>query len=599
MITDTSLLRRLWRQVKPYWTYLVGIFLLSLLSTPLALLTPLPLKIAVDNVLGSEPLPALLSRLLPVSLSGSDGGLLVVAAILTVVIALLSQLQSLGESFLRTYAGEKLTLDFRARLFRQVQRLSLAFHDMTGTSDSIYRIQYDTLALRDIAIDGITPFITAGITLISMLYVTFRLDWQLAIVAMGISPILFAVAGIYRRRLKQKYKEVKKLESNAFSVVQEVLTALRVVKAFGQEDREQERFMTHSDETLDARVRLTISEEALGLILGLTTAVGTAAVIYLGAFHVQTGLLTLGELLLVMGYLTQLYNPLKTISKKVTSMQSHLASAERVFALLDQAQDVPDRPGAKSIRRAQGDVEFREASFGYQEGYPVLQDISFRVSAGMQVGIAGMTGAGKSTLMNLLTRFYDPSSGTILLDGLDLRDYRLADLRDQFAIVLQDTVLFSTSVSENIAYANPSAAEEEIIAAAKAANAHEFIMDLPQGYATRVGERGMRLSGGERQRIALARAFLKDAPILILDEPTSAIDMITEREIMEAMERLMAGRTTFMIAHRVTTLEKCDLLLMLEDGHLVDSRSDVPAAVRQMLDLARYEEVVHEVRVIG
>ena len=592
--TDLALLKRLLKRVKPYWTHIIGIFLLGLLSTPLALLTPLPLKIAIDSVLSSEPLPGFLNRMIPESIIRSDGGLLVFAAVLTVVIAFLIQLQSLADSLLRTYTGEKLTLDFRSRLFRQVQRLSLSFHDMIGTSDSIYRIQYDTSALRYVAIDGITPFITSGFTLISMLYITFRLDWQLALVAMGVSPILFIIASIYRRQLKQRYKEVKKLESNAFSVVQEALTALRVVKAFGQEDREQERFVRRADDTLDARVHLTIAEEAFGLILGLTTAIGTALVIYLGVLHVRRGILTLGELLLVMGYLSQLYGPLKIISKKVTGIQSHLASAERVFALLDQPQDVPEAPGAKPIHRASGEVEFREVSFGYKAGFPVLRDVSFKISAGTRVGITGMTGAGKSTLMNLLTRFYDPSFGKILLDGVDLRDYNLADLRGQFAIVLQDTVLFSTSIFENIAYAKPGATEEEIIAAAKAANAHDFILDLPEGYETRVGERGMRLSGGERQRVALARAFLKDAPILILDEPTSAIDMKTESGIMEAMGRLMEGRTTFMIAHRITTLENCDLLFMLEDGQLVDSISNVSAAVRHMLSLDTLEVVIHE-----
>ena len=576
---DFKLFWRLMQEARPYWPHILGIFLISLISTPLTLLSPIPLKIVVDNVLNSQPLSGFLSRVVPESITRSNEGLLVFAALLTVGIALLSQLQSLGDSLLRTYTGEKLTLNFQARLFRQVQRLSLSFHDMTGSSDSIYRIQYDTSALRNVAIDGITPFITAGFTLVSMLYITFRLDWQLAIVAMGISPILFMVAGIYRRQLRQKYKEVKNLESNSFSVIQEVLTALRVVKAFGQEDREQERFVSRSDDALDARVRLTITEEALGLILGLTTAIGTALVIYLGVLHVQSGLLTLGDLLLVMGYLSQLYGPLKTISKRIAKIQSHLASAERVFALLDQPPDVPESPKAISIDRAHGDVEFREVSFSYNEGYPVLIDISFEVPAGTRVGIAGMTGAGKSTLMNLLTRFYDPTSGKILLDGLDIYDYKLADLRDQFAIVLQDTVLFSTSIYENIAYANPRAAKEEIIAAAKAANAHDFIQDLPEGYETRVGERGMRLSGGERQRIALARAFLKDAPVLILDEPTSSVDMRTESSIMEAMERLMHGRTTFMIAHRLTTLENCDLLLVIEAGRLVDVRSDVSSAI--------------------
>jgi ATP-binding cassette subfamily B protein len=266
-------------------------------------------------------------------------------------------------------------------------------------------------------------------------------------------------------------------------------------------------------------------------------------------------------------------------------LQSHLASAERAYTLLDLEPDVTDRPGARPLTRARGAVAFRRVSFGYDGAQEVLHDITFELAAGTRVGIAGRTGAGKTTLTNLLTRFYDPSAGKILLDGIDLRDYKLADLRNQFAIVLQEPVLFSTNVAENIAYARPSASRDAIMEAAKAANAHDFIVALPDGYETEVGERGMRLSGGERQRIALARAFLKDAPILIMDEPTSSVDMRTEAAIMEAMERLMHGRTTFMIAHRLTTLEKCDLLLVIEDGRLVDVRSDVSSAVRNALDL--------------
>ena len=281
-----------------------------------------------------------------------------------------------------------------------------------------------------------------------------------------------------------------------------------------------------------------------------------------------------------MSYLAQLYAPLKTISKSAATLQSSLASAERAFALLDEAPDVVERPNAGRLLRASGAVAFHNVSFAYNGGAPVLHDVSFDIRPGTRVGIMGMTGAGKTTLVSLLTRFYDPTAGQILLDGVDLRDYKLADLRNQFAIVLQEPVLFSTSIAENIAYARPDASEEEIIEAAKAANAHEFIVSLPQGYETLVGERGMRLSGGERQRISLARAFLKDAPILILDEPTSSVDMKTEAAIMEAMERLMQGRTAFIIAHRLSTLTNCDVLLKIENGRLFDVTSDVSKAIR-------------------
>jgi len=551
-------------------------------------LNPVPLKIAVDNILGSVPTPRWLELWLPVA-ARHQSALLLLATCLVVAIALLRGLQELASSLLRTYTGEKLVLDLRAQLFRHAQRLSLAYHDSHGTSDSVYRIQYDTTAVQYVTIDGIIPFITSAITLITMLFVILRIDWLLALVALAISPVLFWLSRLYRRGLRQRAREVRKIESGALSVVQEVLASLRVVKAYGQEDREQERFVHRSNEGMRARMHYTLSEGGLGLLLALTTALGTASVLYIGVRHVQLGTLTLGSLLLVMGYLSQLYDPLRTISRKVARLQSHLASAERVFVLLNQPPDVAERPNARPIARASGAVAFDHVSFSYDSAQPVLREVSFEIPAGTRVGIAGRTGAGKTTLISLLTRFYDPSGGRILLDDADLRDYKLVDLRNQFAIVLQEPVLFSTSIAENIAYASPGAGEREIVLAAQAANAHDFIVRLPHGYDTPVGERGMLLSGGERQRIALARAFLKDAPILIMDEPTSSVDIKTEAGIMEAMERLMQGRTTFIIAHRLTTLEDCDLLLVIENGQVVDVTTEVASTIRDALDMGGYE----------
>jgi ATP-binding cassette subfamily B protein len=286
---------------------------------------------------------------------------------------------------------------------------------------------------------------------------------------------------------------------------------------------------------------------------------------------IKAGTLTLGNLLLVMGYLAQLYTPMRTLGRKMATMQGHLVGAERAFALLDEMPDVIERPNARPLKDALGAMAFENVSFSYGEDLPVLQDITFDVPPGACIGLVGTTGAGKTTLVNMLTRFYDPSHGRILLDGIDLRDYKLADLRNQFAIVLQEPVLFSSSVAENIAYARPDASEEEIIAAARAANAHDFISRLPQGYDTVVGERGMRLSGGERQRISIARAFLKHAPILILDEPTSSVDTKTEAAILDALDRLACGRTTFVITHRMSALKRCDIILRMEQGRLVPS----------------------------
>jgi len=369
---------------------------------------------------------------------------------------------------------------------------------------------------------------------------------------------------------------VRDLESSALSVVQEVLGALPVVKAFGQEEREHDRFVRRAGQGMWARLRLTLIEGGFGVQVSLLTVLGTAAVLFMGVRHVRAGVLTLGELLLVMGYLTQLYEPLKTMSKNAAGMQSKLTSAERVFTLLDNPPDVTERPTARPLERARGRSEFDHVSFGYADNRLVLHDLSFLVPPESRVGISGPTGAGKTTLVSLLLRLYDPAAGRIALDGVDLRDYRLRDLRRQYALVLQEPVLFSTSVAENIAYARADASQDEIVEAAKSANAHDFITRLPKGYETPVGERGMTLSGGERQRVSLARAFLKNAPILILDEPTSAVDLKTESLIMEALERLMRGRTSLVVAHRLSTLEYCDLRLELDRGRLLAA----PAAAR-------------------
>jgi len=570
--TSFELYRRLMLEARPYWVHISGIFLLSLLSTPLSLLTPLPLKIAVDSVIGSHPIPAFLEFFLPAGIVGSDHDILIFAVGLTVVIALLSGLQGLTSSLLRTYTGEKLTLTFRTKLFRHVQRLSLSYHDTKGTTDSTYRIQYDAPAIQWLAIDGIGPFVTAGFTLAGMIYVIARLDWQLAFAALTICPILYVGSRTFTPHLRSQWREVKNLESSAFSVVQEVLSALRVVKAFGQEEREQARFVRHSSEGFLVRLRLAWAQGGFGLLIGVTTAIGTAAVLFIGVRHVQLRILTVGDLLLVTSYLTQLIGPLASLSRMTAHIQGSLASAERAFSILDEATDVVEKTLGVPIGRAKGAVVFRNVYFAYDKDHPVLHDISFAINPGTSVGIMGMTGTGKTTLVSLLNRFYDPTDGQVLLDGVDLRDYTIADLRNQFALVLQEPVLFSTSIAENIAYARPDAREDEIIRAAKSANAHEFIVSLPDGYDTRVGERGMRLSGGERQRISIARAFLKDAPILILDEPTSSVDIKTEEGIVEAMEKLMQGRTTFIISHRPSALHGCDVILHLTSGRLVSTR---------------------------
>ena len=578
---DRSLFRRLTIQARPYWGHISAILLLRMFGVPLALLTPLPVKIAVDSVVGSDPIPGFIAPIVPSALSESNLRLLAFAAGLQVTIVLLGQLQELGSYALRAIAGQGLVKEFRLMLFAHLQRLSLLYHDTHGLADSVYRIQQDAPAIREIAINSVIPTLASAVTLVSMVFVIVRIDWQLALVALAVSPVLFALARYYNSRMRGRYRDARRTESDSIRVVQEALGAFRVVKAFGREIEEQRRFEERADIGVRMRVRLGVAEGAFGLLVNVTIALGTALVLYVGVRNVLDGVLSLGDLFVVLAYIAQFYAPLRTISRQTAALQSSLVSMERGFDLLDETPDVVDPANPRQLGRAAGAVEFRNVSFAYGSGQDVLDDVSFRVEAGTRLGLSGRTGAGKTTVASLLPRFYDPTAGSVLIDGVDIREYSLADLRAQFAIVLQEPVLFSTTVSENIAYGWPLATQPEIEAAARAANIHEFVSGLPDGYETLVGERGMRLSGGERQRVALARAFLKDAPILILDEPTSSVDTRTEAGIMETMERLMVGRTTFMIAHRLGTLDYCNARMEIEDGVVVSASGSV-----EMLGLA-------------
>jgi ATP-binding cassette subfamily B protein len=566
--SDWAIFRRVALQARPYWLHILAIFLLSLLATPLALLLPLPMKIVIDSVLGSQPLPGFLIAIIPKSAQLSSTSMLALAVGMLVGVALLTHLQGLGSWLLQTYAGEGMLLDFRTRLFSYAQRLSLSYHDSKGTADSAFRIQYDAPSVQSITINGVIPLVSAVSKLVGMIYVTALIDMQLAIVAFCVSPILFLITRAFRGLLRQGWKDVKRLESLANSVVQEVLSSMRVVKAFGREEHEKDRFLTRSVHRKQELLRVSFLQGGFNLSVAVTIALGTATTLYIGVLHVQAGTLSLGNLVLVTAYIAQLFDPLWAISKKLGELQGAFASAERAFSLLDELPEVIERPHARPLARARGEVRFENVSFAYDGTHLVLRQVSFDAPAGTRIGIQGATGAGKSTLISLLVRFYDVSNGRILVDGVDARDYKLADFRNQFGIALQDAVLFSATLAENIAYGRPDATMEQIIEAAKLANAHEFICNLPDGYDTLVGERGMHLSGGERQRIALARAFLKDAPILILDEPTSSVDVRTEGAILEALGRLMHGRTTFMIAHRLSTLDSCDMRLEISEGEL-------------------------------
>ena len=565
--SDRAIFRRLLQRSAKYRPHLVGIFALDLLATPLALLSPLALKLVVDNVLGDEPLPTFLAQLLPVSWHG-PAALLLFSVALLVLVSVLTQVQSLAATYMRTYTGEKMALDFRSALFWHGQRLSMAYHDARGVANTLYRVQYDTMSLQNVTIDGIIPMVTAAITIVAMIWVISGINPTLALVALAICPVLVYLIKSYRDPLREGWRKQKRLDHAAMSIISEVFSALRVVKAFTQERREHERYTEKAGESLNAYLRVNLMESSFGVATGTVTALGTGAVLFIGVRSIQAGGMTIGDLLVVMSYIGLLYGPLRIMGRRLASLQKAFASAERAFDLLDETQEVPECDQPRAIDRARGDIQLEKVTFAYETGSPVLREVDMQIPAGSRVGIIGATGAGKTTLMSLLMRFYDPNEGVIRLDGVDLREYRIADLRAQYGIVLQDSVLFSTSILDNIAYGRPGASHEDIVEAAKSANVHSFIESLPRGYETEVGDRGMRLSGGERQRIALARAFLRDAPILLLDEPTSSVDVGTEAGIMEAMERLMHNRTTFMIAHRLSTLRACDLLFEVSNARI-------------------------------
>jgi ABC-type multidrug transport system fused ATPase/permease subunit len=535
------------------------------LGAATSLLAPWPLAILVDTVLGDEPLPSLLGGLGDLS----PYWLLAVAVLCGLLLTGLEHGLAVVDEYVNTKLDQSMVLDMRSQMFRHVQRLSQAFHDDKRTGHLMFVINTQAASLGAITV-AIPPLLQSALTLVGMFVVVFLIDPALALLAMVVVPFIYASAGYYARRIQPQVVAVRNLESQSMTIVHEAMAMMRVIAAFGREDHEYRRFRAQGERAVDARVRLTVRQTMFSLVVTMTTAVGTALVLGFGAYQVLQGGMSVGELLVVMGYVASLYKPLEAISHTVSSLQEWFITLRSAFDLLETEPEIAERPGAVALERAAGAVAFEDVSFSYMGRRGTLRDVSFDAPAGSRVAVVGPTGAGKSTLLSLLPRFYDAARGRVLLDGHDVRDLTLDSLRAQISVVHQEPLLFSGSIRDNIRYGRLEATDAEVEEAARSANAHDFITALPKGYDTLLGERGARLSGGERQRVAVARAFLKDAPILILDEPTSAIDSRTEAVILTALGRLMEGRTTFMVAHRLSTVTGADLILVVNEGRVVE-----------------------------
>jgi ABC-type multidrug transport system fused ATPase/permease subunit len=554
-----SIYRRVFRYYRPFLPQTIVGLLLSLIGIGLSLLKPWPFKIIVDDFLRPNPTPR-----------GDWHTWIPLLCLALVVIQFLWGVINWATNYILVKVGLQALLKLRTDLYSYLQSLSLKYHDVRRSSDSSFRVAYDSQSIQTIYNKGFTGIFGSVVTLIGTFAIMVRLDWQLTLLSLSIVPLIIAAIYFFAHRIRRESTFIQEQESAVLAQAQEGLSSIRMVHAFGREEFEVLRFHQQANQSLQANLRLTLTNVNSALVISTLMVFGTAAMYYVGTLHVLAGTLTLGTLLVFNAYLLMLYQPLESITYTAWAMEGATAGAKRCFEVLDREDDVIDSPNAVAIESANGAIGFQNVSFGYAQDRRVLYDVDLRIEPNQMIAIVGGTGAGKSTLLSLVPRFYDPTSGSVTLDGHDVREIKKKSLRAQIGIVLQDTLLFSTTIRENIAYGRPDAAEDEIVDAAKRAQADEFIRQLPNGYASTVGERGGQLSVGQRQRIGIARAFLKNAPVLLLDEPTSALDPTTEAAIMDTIKELMRGRTTLIATHRLATIHDVDRIVVLERGRMVE-----------------------------
>jgi subfamily B ATP-binding cassette protein MsbA len=559
-------LRRFRGFLVPYRARLGVGALCTLASSALALAQPWPLKVIVDNVLRGKPL-----HLPGVSVAGWSRTDLLNGAIGAFIgIVLVSALLDYFGTYLMDSSGIRMVADVREALFARLQRHSLRFHATQRTGDLISRVMSDISRVQDMLIQSFSVLVPNVALLVGMMIVMFWIDWSFTLIALAVGPPLFLLMFVYKRRIKGASRRARRSEGRLAAHTGEVLGAVRVVQAFTREDFEDERFSQQSSSTLGANLEATRLQARFSPLVDVLAGLGTAVVLFVGTHRVLSGQLSLGLLLVFLSYLGSLYKPMRQLSKLTYVNAKGVASAERVSEIFEAEQDVQDLPGAVKAPRLEGSVRFEDVEFAYVDGHPVLHGLELDVESGQVVAVVGPSGAGKSTFVSLIPRFFDPQRGRVLLDGRDVRTLRLSSLRAQIAIVPQEPLLFDGTIFENIAYGRGDAREEEVLRAARAALVDDFVRDLPDGYETMLGERGANLSGGERQRISIARAIVRDAPLLILDEPTSALDPVSERLLIDALANLLEGRTAFVIAHRMSTVARANQVLVFDQGRIVE-----------------------------
>src|SRR5438445_2342203 len=554
-----SIYRRVFRYYRPFLPQTTAGLLLSLIGIGLNLLKVWPFKIIVDDFLRPNPTPR-----------GDPHTWIPLLCLALVVIQFFWGVINWATNYILVNVGLQALLKLRTDLYAYLQSLSLKYHDVRRSSDLSFRVAYDSQSIQTIYNKGFTGIFGSVVTLIGTFAIMVRLDWQLTLLSLGIVPLIIVAIYFFAHRIRRESTFIQEQESAVLAQAQEGLSSIRMVHAFGREQFEVMQFHQQARQSLQANLRLTLTNVNSALVISTLMVFGTAAMYYVGTLHVLADTLTLGTLLVFSAYLLMLYQPLESITYTAWAMEGATAGAKRCFEVLDREDDVVDSPNAIDIESAKGAIGLQNVSFGYAQDRQVLHDVDLRIEPNQMIAIVGGTGAGKSTLLSLVPRFYDPTSGSVWLDGRDVRKIKKKSLRAQIGIVLQDTLLFSTTIQENIAYGRPDATEDEINDAAQRAQADEFIRQLPNGYASTVGERGQQLSVGQRQRIGIARAFLKNAPILLLDEPTSALDPATEAAIMETIKELMRGRTTLIATHRLSTIHDVDRIVVLERGRIVE-----------------------------